>query len=303
MEKLQILWVAHSYTKPHEGVKNHSHPYYHMIYVVSGTLRFVIEDKTYHLVSGDYLLIPRNTNHAYFNDKKETAEYMEIKFSLFQSAFDKQLSKKDIQVANRALVGTLFEQILKEYTVYGSHADSAVESYLLALLNILGEKERYQNKQEFRYFAAYDYSELTQNIIRYLENHYHEDVSLNSLAKALNRTPSHLCVAFKKDTQLTINDCLNTIRIRHAAELIVYSEYNLTQVSEECGFSSVSHFNRVFLKYTGITPGQCRRAYPAEALIRQDDETSVNNNFVYSVLAQKLILPKKAHKRDAVENK
>ena len=60
-----------------------------------------------------------------------------------------------------------------------------------------------------------------------------------------------------------------------------------------CGFSSASHFNRVFLKYAGITPGQCRRAYPADILFGFKDMTkdinAKNNYFMYSVLAQKRI--------------
>ena len=305
MERPQILWVAHSFTKPLEGVKNHTHPYYHMIYMVSGKLRFEIENKTYILTSGNTLLVPRNANHAFYNDEKETAEQMEIKFSLFKSAFDKHISGKDIQISNNKLAGMLFEQIIKEYSTGGvSRADEAATSYLLALLNLLNENEHYQNKDEFRFFAGSGYSELSQKIIRYLEAHYHEEVSLDELAKEMNRNKSHLCVAFKKDTRFTIFDCLNTIRVRRAAELVVYSEDNLTQVAKKCGFSSVSHFNRVFLKYVGITPGQCRRAYPADALIRQksDDSTSIRNNFMYSVLAQKLITPQMIKKLDSIEN-
>ncbi len=302
MEKPQILWVARANTKPLEGVKKHTHPYYHMMYIVSGKLRLVIEETTYYLNAGNCLLIPRNANHTYFNDGKETAEYMEIKFSLFKSAFDKQL-KQNVQISDNELAGKLFEQILKEYSAAGNRADHAAASYLLALLNFLSAEKRYQNKQQFHYVAAYEYSLLSQKIIRYLEAHYNENISLDDLAKAMNRNKSHLCMAFKKDTQLTILECLNTIRIRRAAELVVYSEYNLTQVSEACGFSSVSHFNRVFLKYTGITPGQCRRAYPVDVLIRQEnaDLSSVDNHFMYSVLAQKLITPQMIKKFDASE--
>ncbi len=295
MERPQILWVSHSFTKPLEGVKNHTHPYYHMFYMVAGKLRFEIENKTYILSSGNTLLVPRNVNHAFYNDEKETAEHLEIKFSLFKSAFDKQISAKDIQISDNKLAGMLFEQIIKEYSTRLNPANDAATSYLLSILNVLNENERYKNKEEFRFFAGSRYSELSQKVIRYLENHYNEEVSLDELAKNLNRNKSHLCVAFKKDTLLTIFDCLNMIRVRRAAELIVYGEDNLTQVANKCGFASVSHFNRVFLKYVGITPGQCRRAYPADALIRQEsnDTSSIRNDFMYSVLAQKLITPSK----------
>ena len=303
MKKAQILWIARSYATPLEGVKKHMHPYYHMIHIARGTLRFIINDKTYILDPGNCLLIPRDTDHSYFNDGKEPVEYLEIKFSLLKPSFNSQIIRRNIQITNNELAGSLFKQILKEYSHFDNRADDAAESYLLALLNLLGENERYQTKQNFRYLAASDYSELSQSIIKYLEDHYHEELSLDSLAQAMNHNKSYLCVAFKKDTQLTILDCLNTIRIRRAAELIVYSEYNLTQVADACGFASVSHFNRVFLKYVGITPGQCRRAYPVDILIPPENTNEIErtNNFMYSVLAQKLISPQMIKKLDSLK--
>lgn len=305
MEKPQILWIAHSYATAHETIKKHTHPYYHMFYISSGNLHFVIEDTTYILSPGHCLLIPRNTNHSYSNDEKDSAEYLEIKFSLLKSAFEAQIDRRHIQISDNELAGSLFKQILKEYSNFDNRADDAAASYLLALLNIMGEDERYKKTSPFRYFAALDYSELSQSIIKYLEAHYHEDLSLDSLAKAMNLNKSYLCVAFKKDTHLTFLDCLNTIRIRRAAELVVYSEYSLSQVATVCGFASVSHFNRVFLKYVGITPGQCRRAYPADILIvdKSAKIPKIANNFMYSVLAQKLITPQMIKELDLLEAK
>ncbi len=115
LENPQILWVAHYYTKPLDGVKTHTHPYYHMIYLVTGSLRFVINNKTYILTPGQSLLIPKNTDHAYYNDEAETAEYFEIKFSLLKSAFNKQIARREIQITENELAGKLFEQIVKEF--------------------------------------------------------------------------------------------------------------------------------------------------------------------------------------------
>ncbi len=305
MEKIHILWVARANATPQWTVKKHTHPYYHMFYSLNGTLRFEFDDHTYDLPPRHCLLIPKGVEHAYYNDGVEAVEYMEVKFSLLKSSFEAHIARRHIQISDNELVGSLFKQILKEYSKFDNRADDAAVSYLLALLNVLGEDERYRTQQQFRYFAAGDYSELSQKIIKYLETHYSDEISLDNLAKMFSRNKSHLCVAFKKDTHMTILDCLNTIRIRRAAELVVYSEYSLAQVAGECGFTSVSHFNRVFLKYIGITPGQCRRAYPADALITSGNEKEfkIENSFMYSVLAGKLITPQMIDKLDTLEIK
>lgn len=306
MERLQLLWVSKSYTRPNAGVKAHSHPYYHMFYISDGFYRFTVDDTTYDVNPGTCILVPRQTDHGYCNISDTVAEHLEIKFSLPQTALDNSLLKAGVMLSESPLVGSLFTQIINEYAAIGSMADDAATSYLTALLNVLTEDSRHHKQHHFRYIDASSFSRLSQKIIAYLEKHFAEDVSLDELAEKLDYNKSYLCIAFKKDTHMTILDCLNTIRIRRAAELIVYSDYCLHQVAELCGFASVSHFNRVFQKYVGITPGQCRRAYPVDILFKDPKDTvgfpDNPNRFVYSVLARKRISREdivKANLRDA----
>jgi AraC-like DNA-binding protein len=300
MQRSQILWVARSYTLPQSGVKKHSHPYYHLFYIHNGEGIFALDEREQFLRAGDCLLVPPEQEHAYRNETDQPLEYLEIKFTLSQ---DTQL-RTNACVTRSRLAGLLVQQILKEYSDLGSLADSAAESYLSALLSALTETNRYSKPRSFRYIDASAWTELSQRIITRLENHYDRSASLEALAADLGYNKSYLCEAFKKDTGLTILDCLNTIRIRRAAELIVYSDHSLTQVADLCGFSSVSHFNRVFLKYAGITPGQCRRAYPANALFESAQSPAIRrpDRFMYSVLAQKTITPEMIRDLDSKEN-
>jgi len=296
MQNLQILWVSRSEIAPGAGVKSHTHPYYHMFYVQSGYFRFCAAGAQYNLEPGHTLLVPPQTEHDYQNETESHGEYLEIKFTLSEAASHARLLGNEVQHTDSTLVGALFAQILKEYSDLGKLADDAAAAYLSALISALGESRRYQKQpQQFRHVDASGCSELSQRIIHYLEAHYSEDLSLDSLALAMGYNKSYLCVAFKKDTRQTILDCLNMIRIRSAAELIVYSDHSLTQVAEMCGFSSVSHFNRVFLKYAGITPGHCRRACPPDILFGYGDRAKNlsrhSEHFMYSVLAQKRITP------------
>ena len=305
MERLQILWVAKSYALPNSGVKKHSHPYYHMFLIVKGHFCFEIENASYQMKPGQCLLVPRGIEHAYCNEKDVPSEYLEIKFALPKHSMDTQLLCAGVQISENPLVNQLFKQILQEYSDLACMADDTAASYLFALLNLLLEKERYQKPRQFRYVDASSYSELSQRIIHHLEGHYSEEISLDALAESLGYNKSYLCVAFKRDTHFTILDCLNMIRIRRAAELIVYSEHSLTQVADLCGFASVSHFNRVFLKYVGTTPGQCRRAYPMDILFESPKESEIfqtrPDSFMYSVLAQKRITPKMIRELDTFE--
>ena len=282
VEQLQILWVAQSCVTPQSGVKVHTHPYYHMIYIENGICNMVADAQYYTLEQGQCILIPPGTEHSYSNEESITIDYQEIKFTTNKAI--------PLSISDSVLVGKLFQQIVREYPLLGRMADKSAAVYMAALLYALTEKERLDEAVAFQYVDASTFGELARNVTIYLESHYQEDLRLDDIAEALGHNKSYLCVAFKRDTGITILDCLNTIRIRRAAELIVYSDHSFSQVADMCGFASVSHFNRVFLKYVGITPGQCRRAYPANILFgTAENPENQSNRFMYSVLAHKTI--------------
>ena len=285
VEQLQLLWVARSCVTPQSGVKAHTHPYYHMLYIETGVCSMVAGGQGYRLEQGQCILIPPHTEHSYSNETPETVDYLEIKFTAANSI--------PLRVSDSALVGSLFRQIVQEYPLLGRLADKPAAVYMSALLCAITEQDRLQEATCFQYVDASAFGELARSVIRYLEAHYQQDLRLDDIAAAIGHNKSYLCVAFKKDTGFTILDCLNTIRIRRAAELIVYSDHGLPQVADMCGFTSVTHFNRVFLKYVGITPGQCRRAYPANILFgKGEGSANPSNRFMYSVLAHMTITPK-----------
>ena len=88
-----------------------------------------------------------------------------------------------------------------------------------------------------------------------------EDISVNQLAEILYVSPYHLCHEFKNATGKTIIQYLNTTRILHAQRLMLETDYNITQISREVGFSNLTHFNRTFKKITGVAPREKKKLY------------------------------------------
>ncbi len=289
-----ILWVARSYTMPQSGVKPHTHPYCHMFLVEAGTCRMTVDKTVYDLEVGECVLIPPNTEHGYTNLTENPIQYLELKFVVEKNP--------DFVLTKDPLVAELFKRVVKEYPERGSLADRSACAYLTALLYAIAPKESPEALYRFRHVGATECSEMTQQVISYLEDHYREDLRLDDIAQAVGYNKSYLCVVFKKDAGFTILDCLNTIRVHRAAELIVYSDHSLQQVADLCGFASVTHFNRVFLKYVGITPGQCRRAYPMDVLFESDKPMPLGDRpsrFMYSVLAHKTITTEMIQEMDS----
>lgn len=91
-------------------------------------------------------------------------------------------------------------------------------------------------------------------MIRFVKDNYQDKISISDLSKKLAYSESMLNRKFKKEVHITFNEYLNRYRINKAIELLKKSDYNITEISYMCGYSSAKYFSRVFKKYLGISP-------------------------------------------------
>ena len=270
MEELQILWINRAYTKPGNGVRKHSHSYYHMFIVLSGTMNVTVGDLERTVSSGQTLLVPPRTDHSYINPYQESIDCIEIKFTVTSPGLDRSLQEKGEPLfSDDPLIVGLGKKIREEYYPEGKPSDEVMKDYLKAILGVMTQKQR-KNAAEAALFGVEFFSDLTKKVLYYLEQHYSEPFSLDEMAGELSFNKSYLCTSFKKETGRTIMDCLNIIRIRNAAKLLSYSERSINDVSRAVGFSSPSQLNHVFQRFIGTTPSAIRRAYPQGILMRSD---------------------------------
>ena len=91
-------------------------------------------------------------------------------------------------------------------------------------------------------------------MIRFVKDNYQDKISISDLSKKLAYSESMLNRKFKKEVHITFNEYLNRYRINKAIELLKNSDYNITEISYMCGYSSAKYFSRVFKKYLGVSP-------------------------------------------------
>ena len=95
----------------------------------------------------------------------------------------------------------------------------------------------------------------------YIFQHFHESIQITDIAKYLKVNPDYLSHLFKEQEHITIKRYILQEKIRRSRNLLQYSDYSIQEISFYLGFSSQSHFCKVFQEITGETPGHYKRQF------------------------------------------
>lgn len=94
---------------------------------------------------------------------------------------------------------------------------------------------------------------------RVLINTRHADqLSLGEVARAVNMSAFYFCKSFKKVTGLTFTSYLARVRVEKVKNLLLDPNRRVSEAAYECGFQSLSQFNRVFRRIAGESPSEYR---------------------------------------------
>ena len=109
-----------------------------------------------------------------------------------------------------------------------------------------------------KHSPSYDDRTSFQNIVRYVETHFNDPISLDILADRFYMSKYTISRKFSKFTGMSLPVYLNTIRVIDAKKRIAEG-MKITEAAMECGYESVSNFDRVFRKEVGMTSVQYKK--------------------------------------------
>ncbi|MDO5423721.1 MAG: helix-turn-helix domain-containing protein [Eubacteriales bacterium] len=104
-------------------------------------------------------------------------------------------------------------------------------------------------------------AKLTLDVANYIQHHMSETITAEKIAKELFLSRPYLSRKFKEETGESLTDFILKEKTEEAKRLLRYSDKSLTAISNYLGFSSPSHFSRVFKTYTGYIPREYRGKY------------------------------------------
>lgn len=267
-------------------VDYHYHEFHKLLFLCSGTGDYSVEGQKYTLQAGDIVLIGSRQVHRpefekgmpyeriilYISPeflKKNSVEGCDLEeifkgvrgesFGYGQKDEQEELHVLRTDEKERKRLFSLVEKLEKELAeeVYGK--EIACKGLLLRLLVEIGrglhsmEKEPEEKKTGKSPLKQTPQQERIRNIMRYLDTHLSEEISIGALAEQFYVSKYHMMRQFQEETGQTIYDYLTERRLLRARDFIRQG-YSATESCFNSGFRSYSSFTRAYAKRFGTTP-------------------------------------------------
>ncbi|MDH5825981.1 AraC family transcriptional regulator [Sphingobacterium faecium] len=95
-------------------------------------------------------------------------------------------------------------------------------------------------------------------ILKHIFNNFAKEIPLKDVSDMIYMNKQSFCRYFKSRTQKTFVEFVNEVRIGHACKLLTQVDYRVNDLAYDCGFNSLSNFNKFFKKAKGLTPREYR---------------------------------------------
>jgi len=257
----------------------HYHPELELVYIKKGNGKRIIGDKSDSFNSGDIVFVGSNLPHEWKNDDDFRKDSTSLNAHSIVAYFDKEVFSKgfyNLKESNK--INTLLKKAGRGLKVNGETREiigKKMEELLqkkdferiLGLMEIL-HLLSISDELECLVYEGYHGTIVEKNtdrlseVFNYVTSNYYEDISLVSIARIAHLTPPAFCRMFKQKTSRSFFSYLNEVRISNACKFLTETGCNVSEVAFNCGYRTLSNFNKFFKKSTGMSP----KAYREKAL-------------------------------------
>ena len=102
-------------------------------------------------------------------------------------------------------------------------------------------------------------AEFIAQAAQILREELKEIKTVKDLARSCATNNNKLQEGFKRYFGQTVNQYLNSVRIEKGSDLLIETDYNISEIVDAIGLSSKSYFSKIFRQRYGISPSEFRK--------------------------------------------
>lgn len=250
----------------HEEYPIHWHNAIEIIMPLVNDFEVECGNTEYHLAERDILIIPAGTLHHL---KAKTGRRLILLMDNRSLSGNPALTELYSVVSKPLLIDSEYdkefrrsmEQLMKDIYILYSNFSGVDEIYIyIKILSLLTKVKEYELSR-VQYDDGGQYAGKFHMVLKYIEQNYMNDITLDDLANLAGYSSYHFSRIFKKYSSTTFINYLNNRRVKAAELLLLENGNSITDVAMQVGFASLTTFNRVFKSANGCTPSEYKKLY------------------------------------------
>ena len=265
----KLLYASHA--KPKNDLNPrvmHAHEnLIEIILIVNGEGEFMIHDRRMHVQEGDIAVYNSGVVHDEYTNTGTDLEWYCLgigNVKLPEHRMNALFEEGDLPVyasggyyeCIRQLMALTYHTVREDLPYAPEHGHFLMMSVLMRVYEIINtpsENSMSKKEQEERILGL--------RIKSYIDKHFKESLTLDSIAADLNISSYYMSHVFKNMTGYSPIRYIAKRRIGEAQSLLISTQKSITEIALEVGYDSPGYFDRVFSREIGRTPKQFRKEY------------------------------------------
>ena len=249
--------------KPHTSKREKLQSYLCFM-VEDGEGDLVYEGKTYELRSGDGVFTDCRKAYSHSTGMNLNAGLWSLRWFHFYgpsmpAIYAKYCERGGLPVIRGADVSQYSTILTDIYTLASSSdyiRDMRINGKLNNLLTLLMESSWHRETR------TNTPKKMDISLVKsFLDEHYKEKLSLESVASQFFMDKHYLARLFKEQYGVTLVTYLQQVRITHAKRMLRFTDKSIEEIGLECGIGELNYFSRVFKKLEGVSPSEFRKVW------------------------------------------
>lgn len=270
--------IARHYDYDHFTYPWHFHSEYEIIYVKESHGERFVADSVEHFSPGDVILLGSNLHHCmrssdiyYRGNPGLRVRGVVIQFAhdYMSHAIDKYADFTHVRLLLNSAKRGFYFPCSQNDDIIRCIEDLPLQNGIHRIIGLLLLLDKMATFKDKRFIGSPHYSENTsvfpgsriEKVLSYLNYHYTENLSLDDMASRFSMNTSAFCRYFKQNTGKSCIDYVQDLRIGYACKLLLGSSFDISQISIECGYNTICHFNKIFKRKTAMTPSEYRNKF------------------------------------------